>query len=78
MPIETPPGYHPLNESLLPGHLAGISDIAARLCGKAQDWKIGEAGDGNLNLVFLIEGPKGGVCVKQAPPMSASWARVGL
>jgi 5-methylthioribose kinase len=68
MPIETPPGYYPLNESLLPGYLAGLSDVAARLGGKAQDWKISEVGDGNLNLVFLIEGPEGGVCVKQALP----------
>ena len=27
-----------------------------------------EVGDGNLNLVFIVEGPAGGVCVKQALP----------
>jgi 5-methylthioribose kinase len=68
MPIKTPPGYYPLDETLLPGYLAGLSDIAARLGGREQDWKISEVGDGNLNLVFLVEGPAGSVCVKQALP----------
>jgi 5-methylthioribose kinase len=68
MPIDVPAGYYPLNEKLLPGYLAGLSEVAARLGGKSQDWKIEEVGDGNLNLVFLVEGPAGGVCVKQALP----------
>ena len=29
---------------------------------------MGEVGDGNLNLVFIVKGPMGGVCVKQALP----------
>ena len=32
------------------------------------DWRIREVGDGNLNLVFIVEGPAGGVVVKQALP----------
>jgi 5-methylthioribose kinase len=32
------------------------------------DWTISEVGDGNLNLVFIIKGPNGGVAVKQALP----------
>ena len=68
MAIETPAGYYPLDDKRLPGFLAGLSHIAARLGGSPQDWKIDEVGDGNLNLVFLIEGPAGSVCVKQALP----------
>jgi 5-methylthioribose kinase len=25
-------------------------------------------GDGNINFVYIVEGPNGGVCVKQALP----------
>ena len=68
MPLETPPGYRPLSEGSLPGFLAGLPGVAARLGGAPTDWRIAEVGDGNLNLVFLIEGPAGGICVKQALP----------
>ena len=34
----------------------------------AADWKVREVGDGNLNLVFVVEGPKSGVVLKQALP----------
>src|SRR5579862_2524533 len=68
MPIETPPGYYPLNESRLRDYLAGLPEAASRLGGEPADWKVSEVGDGNLNLVFLIEGPEGGLCVKQALP----------
>ncbi|MEO1748370.1 MAG: S-methyl-5-thioribose kinase, partial [Pseudomonadota bacterium] len=32
------------------------------------DWSVQEVGDGNLNLVFIVEGAKGSVIVKQALP----------
>jgi 5-methylthioribose kinase len=68
VPLATPPGYRPLDEGSLPAFLAGVPEIAARLGGTASDWRIAEVGDGNLNLVFLVEGPAGGVCVKQSLP----------
>jgi len=68
MPLETPPGYRPLDESSLRPFLASLAPLSARLGGRQQDWKITEVGDGNLNLVFLVEGPGGGVCVKQSLP----------
>jgi 5-methylthioribose kinase len=68
MPIQVPPNYYPLDEKLLPGFLAKLTDVAGRLGGEPKDWKISEVGDGNLNLVFLVEGPESGVCVKQALP----------
>jgi 5-methylthioribose kinase len=68
MPLETPPGYRPLDEQSLPAWLAGLPEAASRLGGGPAEWKTAEVGDGNLNLVFLVEGPAGGVCVKQALP----------
>lgn len=38
------------------------------LGGSPDQWKIEEVGDGNLNLVFIVKGPGGGVAVKQALP----------
>jgi 5-methylthioribose kinase len=68
MPLETPPGYRPLDDRLLIPFLAGAPLVSTHLGGQPQDWKASEVGDGNLNLVFLVEGPEGGVCVKQALP----------
>jgi 5-methylthioribose kinase len=68
MPADTPPGYRALDEKSLPAFLAGLPDVAARLGGDPASWKFVEVGDGNLNLVFLVEGADGGVCVKQALP----------
>jgi len=31
-------------------------------------WHVEEVGDGNLNFVFILRGPVGAVCIKQAPP----------
>jgi len=31
-------------------------------------WQIEEVGDGNLNFVFILRGPVGALCIKQAPP----------
>lgn len=31
-------------------------------------WEVREVGDGNLNFVFIVQGPSGAVCIKQAPP----------
>jgi len=68
MSLETPPGYRPLDEQSLPAWLAGLPEAASRLGGGPAEWKVAEVGDGNLNLVFLVEGPAAGVCVKQALP----------
>src|SRR5262249_41234020 len=55
-------------DATLGAYLAALPGMAARLGGAPADWTISEVGDGNLNLVFLVEGPAGGVCVKQALP----------
>ena len=68
MALDTPPGYRAFDEASLPGHLAGIEAARAVLGGDPSGWRVGEVGDGNLNLVFLVEGPRGDLCVKQALP----------
>lgn len=68
MGIEVPVGYAPLDEQTLAGWLAAFPTVAIRLGGTPESWRIAEVGDGNLNLVFLVDGPAGGVCVKQALP----------
>jgi 5-methylthioribose kinase len=61
-------GYRTLDLAAVPSLLAGLADVRARLGGRPADWQIREVGDGNLNLVFLVDGPSGTVCVKQALP----------
>jgi len=68
MTIQTPEGYRALDEASLPGFLAGLPEITARLGGDPADWTVSEVGDGNLNLVFIVEGKAGDICVKQALP----------
>jgi 5-methylthioribose kinase len=68
MALDVPPGYRPLKETDVAAYLADLPAVAAALGGKAADWKVREVGDGNLNLVFVVEGPAGGVVVKQALP----------
>ncbi len=60
--------YAPVDGSGLAGALARIPVVRERLGGEPSDWRIREVGDGNLNLVFIVEGPAAGVVVKQALP----------
>lgn len=48
--------------------LAGLPNVHAILGGASGDWRVRDVADGNLNAVFLVDGPDGGVCVKQALP----------
>lgn len=66
--IETRPGYAPQKPETLAAYLSGIDAVRRILGGNATDWTIAEVGDGNLNLVFIVKGPGGGVAVKQALP----------
>jgi 5-methylthioribose kinase len=68
MTLAVPEGYQPLEPDTLAFYLAGEPQLAERLGGDATDWRIEEVGDGNLNLVFIVEGPAGSLCVKQALP----------
>jgi 5-methylthioribose kinase len=68
MALDVPPGYRALKEADVAAYLAGVPAVAAKLGGKPADWKVREVGDGNLNLVFVVEGPRNGVVLKQALP----------
>src|SRR3954468_22674086 len=61
-------GYAPLNEQTIGTFLESSPQISDALGGRSRDWSIREVGDGNLNLVFIVKGPTGGVVVKQALP----------
>ena len=68
MAISTPEGYRALDDRSVAEYLAGLPAVSARLGGAPTGWQVGEVGDGNLNLVFIVAGPAGQVCVKQALP----------
>ena len=63
-----PEGYRPLDVASLAPYLAGQPALRRRLGGAPAAWHVEEVGDGNLNLVFLVRGPAGGLAVKQALP----------
>lgn len=60
--------YKPLDERSVGTYVASIPAARATLGGAPEAWRVREVGDGNLNLVFIVEGPAGGVVVKQALP----------
>jgi len=60
--------YGILDAGSLRGYLAEIDAVRGRLGNRPEHWRISEVGDGNLNLVFVVEGTDGSVCVKQALP----------
>src|SRR6266852_3190529 len=68
MAFDTPPGYRALKETDVAAYLANLPAVSTVLGGGPADWKVREVGDGNLNLVFVVEGPAKGVVVKQALP----------
>lgn len=63
----TRPPYAPLVADTLPDRLGHRPELTRRLGPPAQ-WQVHEVGDGNLNLVFIVEGTGGSLVVKQALP----------
>jgi 5-methylthioribose kinase len=66
--VNTPKGYKAHDAASLPAYLEGVPEVKRRLGGTAAQWRVEEVGDGNLNLVFKVYGPAGGLAVKQALP----------
>ncbi|MCQ9155396.1 S-methyl-5-thioribose kinase [Acidomonas methanolica] len=60
--------YRPLDAEALRACLGARATLAARLGGAPADWVLREVSDGNLNTVFLVEGPSGALCCKQSLP----------
>jgi len=60
--------YLPLETDSLADRLVSVPALSDRLGPVASQWRVREVGDGNLNLVFIVESPQGAVVVKQALP----------
>jgi 5-methylthioribose kinase len=63
-----PRRYHALTTDDVAIYLSRQVVVASRLGGTPGQWHARERGDGNLNLVFIVQGPAGAVVVKQALP----------
>ncbi|MEO1104282.1 MAG: S-methyl-5-thioribose kinase, partial [Pseudomonadota bacterium] len=61
-------GYVPLTVESAAKRLWQYPGVPERLGGKPDDWSVSEVGDGNLNYVYIVEGPAGSLCAKQALP----------
>ncbi len=67
--LDKPPSpYRIFTDRDVVDHLADLPEARERLGGAPRDWRVRDVADGNLNAVFLVDGPDGGVCVKQALP----------
>lgn len=60
--------YRPLSNDSVPQRLGRYPALVERLGGAPGDWSVREVGDGNLNFVYIVEGPAGSLCLKQALP----------
>ncbi|EFN58562.1 hypothetical protein CHLNCDRAFT_140697 [Chlorella variabilis] len=69
-PLATQPGYQALDCGTVVEYVAARPQLAKHV-GRPDtknSWQVREVGDGNLNFVYVVEGPAGSLCVKQAPP----------
>lgn len=60
--------FEPLTVETLGARLATVAALTERIGPDHAAWSVREVGDGNLNLVFIVEGASGGAIVKQALP----------
>ncbi len=66
--LPVPPGYERRDIAGVLRWLAAHPALSARLGGSPEAWQIREVSDGNLNVVYVVTGTTGGVCVKQSLP----------
>ncbi len=60
--------YEALSPETLASRLGRLDALTSVIGDDPSAWSVQEVGDGNLNLVFIVEGTKGSVIVKQALP----------
>jgi 5-methylthioribose kinase len=60
--------YKALNERSVIDFLSPLEPTSTLIGGAPSTWTVREVGDGNLNLVFIVKGSKGGLVVTQAQP----------
>ena len=74
---QTASTYRILDTDTIPAFIGSVPEIRGLLGGSPESWRVHEVGDGNLNLVFIVQGAAGSVCAKQALPYvrvaGASW-----
>lgn len=60
-------GFYILTEQNIIGYVESKGELMEKIgtLDTVEDWKIREVGDGNINYVFIIEGPKGSLVIKQ-------------
>jgi 5-methylthioribose kinase len=66
--IEQPGSFQALTVETLAARLSAIAFLGEWVGPDARRWQVREVGDGNVNLVFVVEGDRGSVIVKQALP----------
>ena len=66
--MDTQTSFLALTPETLPQRLGTLDAMRAHVGDDPARWTVREVGDGNLNLVFIVEGPAGAVVVKQALP----------
>ncbi len=66
--VDTPSTYRILDIDTVPEFIGSLPEIRALLGGQPESWRVHEVGDGNLNLIFIVQGRGGSICVKQALP----------
>ena len=69
--------FEALTPETLPQRLGSNAALSERIGADSAQWKVREVGDGNLNLVFIVDGGTGSAIVKQALPMCALSAKAG-
>ena len=57
--------FKPLDETLVAGYVESQPELVKILGGTSADWNVKEVGDGNLNFVYILTGPKGSFVLKQ-------------
>ncbi|MER9594806.1 S-methyl-5-thioribose kinase [Mesorhizobium sp. M0244] len=60
--------FEALSVSTLAARLGANEALCSQIGKDTSQWKVREVGDGNLNLVFIVEGATGAAVVKQALP----------
>lgn len=63
-----PEPYLPLTPETIPARLGALPALRALIGEEPAAWRSVEVGDGNLNLVFIVSGPRGKAIAKQALP----------
>lgn len=60
---------HLLDEPGVRKYIEANKTLSALIGGTPESWQLREAGDGNLNYVWIVQGPSGAFVLKQVLPL---------